>query len=529
MSLPSGWESVTLGDVTVPKVDQGQPSHDLVPYIDISSIDRHCKTIGDLRTVDAASAPTRARQWVKSGDVLVSMTRPNLNAVALVPEHLDGSVASTGFDVLRTIEVHPEWVFNRVRSHTFIADVCEDLQGVVYPAIRPHDVREHELPLPPLPEQHRIVEAIESYLTRLDAALATLKRVQQNLKRYRASVLKAAVEGRLVPTEAEMAKQEGREYEPASVLLERILVERRERWIEDAAEKGRATAEEKAKKVGKPWTKQDNAEALEAERAKAAKKYKEPVTPDTTDLPELPEGWIWATAEALSDETRSITYGVVKLGPVTSGGVPTLRSSNVRHLRLDLDYVKPISKRISDGYQRTVLQGDEVLVTVRGTLGGVVATPTACVGFNISREVAMIALVEPRLTSLVATFIASDGLQNWIMRHTRGIAYTGINIGTLKQLPIPIPPLAEQPRIVEAVEQHISVAGATEASAIANVRRCQSLRQSILKWAFEGRLVDQDPNDEPASILLERIKAEREAKTSTKKSSRRGGRRKKAT
>ena len=229
----------------------------------------------------------------------------------------------------------------------------------------------------------------------------------------------------------------------------------------------------------------------------------EPVAPDTSELPELPEGWCWATAEALSDETRSVTYGVVKLGAVTPGGVPTLRSSNVRHLRLDLDHVKSISNHISGAYQRTVLRGGEVLVTVRGTLGGVVATPQACIGFNISREVAMIALVEPILAPVVAMFIGSDALQKWILRRTRGIAYTGINIATLKQLPLPVPPMAEQARIVEAVGHHLSIASATEATSVADVRRCQSLRQSILKWAFEGRTY------EPASVLLERILAER--------------------
>jgi type I restriction enzyme S subunit len=121
--------------------------------------------------------------------------------------------------------------------------------------------------VPPLPEQHRIVDAIESYFTRLDDAVATLERVQRNLKRYRASVLKAAVEGRLVPTEAELARADGRDYEPASVLLERILAERRRRWQE----------------------------------AGGRSKYEEPAVPDTTELPELPEGWCWATADTLAD------------------------------------------------------------------------------------------------------------------------------------------------------------------------------------------------------------------------------------
>ena len=123
------------------------------------------------------------------------------------------------------------------------------------------------LKVPPLPEQRRIVAEIEKQFTRLDASVAALKRVQANLKRYRASVLKAACEGKLVPTEAELAQSEGRDYEPADRLLERILSERRVRW--DSQEKRRG-------------------------------KYKEPVTPDTSDLPRLSEGWAWASLDMLT-------------------------------------------------------------------------------------------------------------------------------------------------------------------------------------------------------------------------------------
>ena len=122
--------------------------------------------------------------------------------------------------------------------------------------------------LPPLPEQHRIVAEIETQFTRLDVSVAALRRARANLKRYRASVLKAACEGRLVPTEAELARSEGRDYEPAGVLLERILAERRARW--ESQEKRRG-------------------------------KYNEPSAPDASALPELPEAWAWATVEELGN------------------------------------------------------------------------------------------------------------------------------------------------------------------------------------------------------------------------------------
>ena len=129
-----------------------------------------------------------------------------------------------------------------------------------------------------------------------------------------------------------------------------------------------------------------------------------------------------------------------------------------------------------------------MLVTVRGTLGGVVVVPEECEGFNISREVAMLAFVEPAIAKVCAIFIGSVKLQNWMLGRTSGIAYTGVNIGMLKKLPIPLPPLAEQKRIVEEVERRLSVIEEMEAAVAANLKRANHLRQSILKKAFEGGL-----------------------------------------
>ncbi len=138
-------------------------------------------------------------------------------------------------------------------------------------------------PLPPLPEQHRIVAEIEKHLTRLDASVAALQRARANLKRYRAAVLKAACEGRLVPTEAELARAEGREFEPADVLLNRILRERRARWEVDEHD-----------------------------------------TPDMRALPELPEGWTWVTVGQLLAERLANGRSVRDSGgaSLSSGSLP---------------------------------------------------------------------------------------------------------------------------------------------------------------------------------------------------------------
>src|SRR6185436_19651858 len=121
----------------------------------------------------------------------------------------------------------------------------------------------HEISLAPVEQRGQIVAEIEKQFTRLEAGVAGLRRAQANLKRYRAAVLKAACEGKLVPTEAELARQEGRTYETGAQLLERILIEHRQMWNR----KG---------------------------------KYKEPVKPDASNLPPVPEGWAWTTWEQIA-------------------------------------------------------------------------------------------------------------------------------------------------------------------------------------------------------------------------------------
>lgn len=489
-SLPSGWVTTSLRDLCLERVAQGPPTDQPVPYIDISSIDRSTKQIGKTKLVMEEDAPTRARQWVHTDDVVVSMTRPNLNAVAKVGPDLDGAVASTGFDVLRPLGVVPGWIFYRVRTNEFIGDVCEDLQGVVYPAIRPHDVRRHGLPLPPLPEQHRIVEAIESYFTRLDDAVATLERVQRNLKRYRTSVLKAAVEGRLVSTEAELARAEGRDYEPASVLLERILAERRRSWEE--AELAKMAAKGKVPKN---------------DRWKA--KYVEPAAPDTTDLPELPEGWCWVTVDQ------------ILAGPLANGrsvksaatGFPVLRLTAFQDGSINLNEQKVGAWTAEEAEGFLVREGDFLVSRGNGSIrlvgiGGLVrllsdpvAYPDTMIRFRLSEG------VEPRLFAQIWNSRTVRNQVEWKAKTTAGIFK--VNQTDLATCAVPLPPASEQVRVRTEIERLFGVGEEAADLSARSTSRCTRLRQSILKWAFEGRLVDQDSTDEPAFALLERNRAER--------------------
>jgi len=494
-TAPSGWVETSIGEVCADRVDQSGPSdsHEFT-YIDISGIDCDTKCITTPRRVPLPKAPSRARQHVRSKDVLVSKTRPNPNAVAIVPAALDRSIASTGLHVLRAIGVVPELLLYLVQSPAFVRSMVSLVQGVLYPAVRPRDLRDYRFQLPPLPEQRRIVAALEEQLSRIDAGVAALERAKANLERYRASVLKAACEGRLVPTEAELSRAEGRSYEPASELLARILKQRRARWEADQLARMKAR--------GKP-PKDDSWK----------KKYPEPAAPDTSALPELPEGWCWASLLAITELKGGLTKGQKRRPGEIVRRVPYLRVANVQRGFLDLTEMKEIEATEQEIAELRLEPGD-VLFNEGGDRdklgrGWIWAGELPlCVHQNHVFRARVIAnAVDPRFLSHYGN---SFGQAYFLEQGKQTTNLASINLTKLGALPVPIPPRCEQGRIVAEIERALSTATATGSSIHHGLLRSSRLRQSLLAHAFSGKLVPQDPNDEPASVLLERIRKERE-------------------
>lgn len=196
-SIPNRWCAVSIGEITRDTEQRVPSAREQFTYIDIASVNRDTKAIESPQRLLGADAPSRARKAVRAGDVLVSMTRPNLNAVAMVPPTLDGQIASTGFDVLRGEGVDPRWLLYLVRSTEFVQNMSDLVQGALYPAIRSKDIRGFRVPLAPLPEQKRIADKLDTLLARVDACRARLDRVPALLKRFRQAALAAAMSGTL--------------------------------------------------------------------------------------------------------------------------------------------------------------------------------------------------------------------------------------------------------------------------------------------------------------------------------------------
>lgn len=171
--LPTGWTRARLGDVctSVEKRDPSTIGREHIKYVDIGSVDGGTQKLAPIEEIQAATAPTRARQVLVAGDTVFSTVRPYLKKIAFIDEDLDGEFASTGFCVLRpSAQLHPKWLFYFATSNQLLDQVLPLQRGVSYPAVRDKDVLGSMIPVPPLEEQRRIVDILEDHLSRLDAA-----------------------------------------------------------------------------------------------------------------------------------------------------------------------------------------------------------------------------------------------------------------------------------------------------------------------------------------------------------------------
>ena len=448
-------QEITFGELTQGRVQQDGPTgRGEFTYVDISSIDRTTKRIVEAKKLPIAKVPSRARQILKAGDVLVSMTRPNLNAVAIVPHDLDGAIGSTGFHVLRAQDNEPGYLFYAAQTPMFIDAMCQKVQGALYPAVRPKDITAFPVPRITRSEQRRIVAEIEKQFSRLEEGVGALRRVQANLKRYRAAVLKAACEGQLVPTEAELAKSKKRKFEPGEELLARILDERRKNW------QGKGP-------------------------------YKEPAAPNTSKYGPIPKDWVVASLEQLTSPARPICYGILMPKENVATGVLFVTVKDMKGDKIDLESLRRTSPEIALKYARASLRSGDLLLSIRGTYGRVAEVPKELDGGNITQDTARLDVTRLVNHRYVATCLRNPDCQNYFKHVARGVAVKGVNIGDVRPTPIPIPSLAEQSRIVAEVERRLSVVEELEATVEANLQRATRLRQSILQKAVSGELIQE--------------------------------------
>jgi len=386
-------------------------------------------------------------------------------------------------------------------------DYSDHVTGTTRLKLNQSKLRNIEVAFPPENEQHRIVTKIEELFSELDAGVAELERVRAQLKRYRQALLKAAFEGRLTE---QWRRARAVELEPADVLLSRIRVQRWSRWQQQLAAWEQAVAEWEA--AGKP-----------GKKPRKPRKPKElpPLTEkELAELPELPEGWAWVRLGEIAEILGGVTKGR-KLDGKKTIELPYLRVANVQDGYLDLSVVKEIEVLPEDLAKYRLVPGD-ILYTEGGDKDKL-GRGTVWEG-QIENCIHQNHVFRARVSNeffnskYVAYYSQTQTAKRYFFRQGKQTTnLASINMTVLSNLPLPLIPKQEQEEVIAKLETYLSTVEYLDQTIDQSLQQAAALRQAILKKAFSGQLVPQDPGDEPAAVLLERIRAEKEKNLVTNK------------
>jgi len=490
-----GWPIRRIEEVVEvnPRIDKKSIPDDLpVTFVPMSAVGAGTGII-QMEQSRFASEVKKGYTVFRSGDVLFAKITPCMEngKMAVAPPVINGyGFGSTEFHVLRPkSEIDAKYLYFFVSSQSFRKEAERHMTGAVGQRRVPTMyLKECEIPVPSVGQQKRIVAEIEKQFSRLDEGIDNLKRVQANLKRYKAAVLKAAVEGRLVEAEAEIARKrspsplggegrgEGETYETGEQLLQRILQERRRRWEE--AELAKMQAKGKTPKNDK-WK----------------QKYKEPAAPDTTNLPELPEGWVWAAVGQLGSVKggKRLPAGHKYAEQVTP--YPYIRVKDFSDYTINTSNLKYLEKGTQEKIARYTISSDDVYISIAGSIGLVGRVPKKISGANLTENAAKISELFHIDKMYMVYWLSSPSGVEHISGSTIATTQAKLALFRIERIPVPLPPLSEQHRIVTEVDRRLSILRETQAQVEANLQRAERLRQSILAAAFSGRLVSCDSNE----------------------------------
>nr|WP_287411904.1 restriction endonuclease subunit S [Pseudodesulfovibrio sp.] len=463
----SGAKYLRITDIQNGVVDWGQ-----VPYCDCGDIDKYRLAIGDI--VVARTGATTGKNFRITEVPVDSVYASYLIRLAPV------SVASS-----RIMSLFMD-------SDEYWKQIQDKTSGIAQPGVNASKLKSIEFPLPPLNEQRRIADKIDALQAKSRRAREALETAKPLLEKFRQSVLAAAFRGDLT---AEWRKQNP-DVEPASKLLERIRTERRTRWEE--AELAKMQAKGKEPKDDK-W--------------KA--KYKEPEPVDTSELPELPEGWCWTNLDNLICSIDAGKSPKASSTPANKSEKGVLKVSAVSWGQFNASE----NKRLPEGYEingiPTVGTGD-LLISRANTVelvGAVVVAHESHSNLILSDKILRLNRASDLTSAPFLKFaLRSQWVRDIFEDQATGTSNSMRNLsqGKILSAPIPFPSKIEAELITRLLESTEEKIGSLDEIVLNCEVDLAKLDQSILAKAFRGELVPQDPNDEPASVLLERIKAERQ-------------------
>ena len=429
--IPASWEWVRLSKIVYNR-GQMEPANDFC-YIDIGSIDNKHQKLSDEENIIAIDkAPSRARKIVDIGDILYSTVRPYLHNMCIVDRPFSHQpIASTGFAALTChTGFYNEFLFYYLMSPDFdaYANDTDNAKGVAYPAINDNKLYQALIPVPPEAEQKKIVEKIKKVLPYVDTYRTSYSESESLNNafpnRLKKSILQEAVQGKLVPQDPN--------DEPAFVLLERIRAEK-----------------EQLIKAGKIKRDKHESVIFRRDNSHYEKRGSEEVCIDD-ELPfDIPENWCWSR---LSTLCKSISDGDHQPPPQVPSGIPFVVISNVSSGKIDLSNTRFVSHDYYENlHESRIPCRDDILFTVTGSYGIVIPVDTED-AFCFQRHIALLKPLQIT-TEFLSTWLNTPIVYEQCKHCATGTAQKTVGLNSLKNILIPIPPINEQVRILEQLEE----------------------------------------------------------------------------
>lgn len=497
--LPPSWSKSELSGiadlirgVSYKKEDASpSPSAGAVPLLRATNITGSSLTFDGL--VHVPKHYVASGQLLRSGDIVIASSSGSKDLVGKAGQVLV-EIDSLSFGAFCTVvrpvaEIHHRYLGYYFESPNYRGAIYDISAGSNINNIKSSELAEHAVPVAPAAEQVRITEKLEELLSDLDAGIAELKTAQRKLAQYRQSLLKAAVEGALT---ADWRAAHGQPQESGAELLQRVLSERRARW----EQKQLAKFAEQGKTPPRGWQ----------------AKYPEPFAPNLTGLPPLSEGWVWAS---LGQLLESMTSGSRDWAPYYDRGACTfVMAQNVRPWRPDFTFRQLVDPPLNDRDRaRSMIEKDDLLITIVGAnTGQSCRVAQELEDHFVCQSVALLRATEKSMSEFLNAVLNSSGHgQRQFREMNYGAGRPHLSFEQIESVLVPMPPADEQEQILSVIEEGSRQMEAIEVEIAKALKQTAAQRKNLLKAAFAGQLVPQDPNDEPASDLLARIRAEREA------------------
>ena len=442
-----------------------------------------------------SNRPSRANRIGEIGDVLQARMKATDKGI-LIDEKLDGQLFSTGFLQVRPFgdTYNKRLLYYLIKSEFFLSQKNELATGSTQEALTDNGASEIEIPLPPIAEQNRIVEKLETVMQKVERNKHRLERIPIIVKQFRQSVLNAAVNGKL----SEVWREQNKDVQNIFDVIGSITEQRKldyENLINEMSLLGKS-------KPRKP----------------------ENLIPTVTSIDDFPETWGTMT---FSDISSTKQYSMSS-GPFGSSlgtkdykvnGVPVVRGQNIQGgLFIAKNFVFISNEKAIELTRSSAVPNDIVIVAVGVGVGNAAIIPNEIDRIILSQNCNKFTLDSKVVVPKFILFnLQVSNIKEQMDEVTTDTAREFLSLTNLKKLLFPIPPLEEQKEIVKQVEKLFAFADKLEARYTKAKTMIDKLPQSILAKAFRGELVAQDPNDEPASVLLERIKKEKEKLTAEKK------------